>query len=689
MPLFAEGAFIGKPGNNLSILGHWSFEDGSGTRVSDVSGNGRHATLVNTDSTNWVTSRSGKAVAFDGSAEYASIGDINVGTQYTVSAWIYPTTLPSSGDSYIHNIFCDEGPSNNSTFCFRMGSHGTLANRQKCAVAAYTTVGANDMESASDLPANTWTHCTATVDNSGATKTVRFYINGVFDRSETYTGTVNNGSAGFRIGFSPDSNTRYFEGRLDEIKLYNRLLTDGQVLELYRSGARPLAAPNNRGLVAYWHLNDGSTTSAGDGSGNGFTGTLTNGPLWRVGRAGKGIFLDGVDDYVRSTSIIPVLQTNTQGTMSFWMKKDVGVSTGKMLGWGTNGDSSTIGWIGITAASTGQILFRSSSSDLYRGTFTYPDDGKWHMITLTANGSGNVVYVDGSAVTVTYTAGSSASTNWFDDLSGTPEHFTIGSDGRLAAFFPGYIDEVRMYNRALTSTEVRALHASAPGPTLNASSATLQGEGLAQGLLGFWTFDGPDTGATIADRSGQANHGYVIGAATSSLKVIGKLGQALLFSGSSSYITASPNTLTSSFSVSMWMNLGSGLFQNRAIGNGRGASTGWGVGLGDQDGEFRFTKYGVVDADKDIGSWPSGWTHVGWVVGSDNDVTLYINGVSQGTYGNTQSIVANGTGTFVIGADVSGVGIVGSFWNGALDDVRIYDRSLSAAEMVSLYRLGR
>ena len=57
------------------------------------------------------------------------------------------------------------------------------------------------------------------------------------------------------------------------------------------------------------------------------------------------------------------------------------------------------------------------------------------------------------------------------------------------------------------------------------------GTSLASGLVGHWTFDGPDITTSITDRSGQGNNGYFIGGATSSAKVSGKLGQALTFDG--------------------------------------------------------------------------------------------------------------------------------------------------------------
>src|SRR3990170_7060226 len=63
------------------------------------------------------------------------------------------------------------------------------------------------------------------------------------------------------------------------------------------------AAPTN-GLVGYWAFDEGSGTTAGDSSGNGNNGTLTNGPTWVAGKAGNGaVTLDGVDDRVLISTV--------------------------------------------------------------------------------------------------------------------------------------------------------------------------------------------------------------------------------------------------------------------------------------------------------------------------------------------------------------------------------------------------
>src|SRR3989442_10796696 len=70
--------------------------------------------------------------------------------------------------------------------------------------------------------------------------------------------------------------------------------------------------------IAYWKFDDGSGTLAADSSGNGFNGTLVNGPLWVAGRIGQGLSFDGVDDYADVPSA-PALATFPP-TAPAWVK---------------------------------------------------------------------------------------------------------------------------------------------------------------------------------------------------------------------------------------------------------------------------------------------------------------------------------------------------------------------------------
>ena len=119
----------------------------------------------------------------------------------------------------------------------------------------------------------------------------------------------------------------------------------------------------------------------------------------------------------------------------------------------------------------------------------------------------------------------------------------------------GSIDDARIYDRALSASEIQQLYTLGAGTHVNTSSANLQdGSSLSQGLVGLWTFDGSDiSGSTIYDLSGNGNDGANNGA----VPTIGKLGQALSFDGSSSYVSVAggnlPSGLNAPFTVAAWV----------------------------------------------------------------------------------------------------------------------------------------
>ena len=112
-----------------------------------------------------------------------------------------------------------------------------------------------------------------------------------------------------------------------------------------------------------------------------------------------------------------------------------------------------------------------------------------------------------------------------------------------AIILPAHSTTCAIYNRALSASEVQQLYGLGAGTHVNTSSANLQrGSSLANGLVGYWTFDGSDiSGSTVYDLSGNGNNGTNNGATPT----IGKLGQALKFDGSSSYVNI-PDLLHSS-----------------------------------------------------------------------------------------------------------------------------------------------
>ncbi|MDO7875683.1 FG-GAP-like repeat-containing protein [Hymenobacter sp. ASUV-10] len=129
----------------------------------------------------------------------------------------------------------------------------------------------NDLTGGPTLALNTWNHVAATFDGT----TLRLYVNGTQINSQAKT--FNTTGTTWRIARRVvPGGTEYFNGRLDEVRVWDRALTPDEVAQ---SAAR-LNPAGLSGLVARWDMREGTGTSLADATGNSSPGTLYNTPTW-------------------------------------------------------------------------------------------------------------------------------------------------------------------------------------------------------------------------------------------------------------------------------------------------------------------------------------------------------------------------------------------------------------------------
>jgi hypothetical protein len=224
------------------------------------------------------------------------------------------------------------------------------------------------------------------------------------------------------------------------------------------------------------------------------------------------------------------------------------------------------------------------------------------------------------------------------------------------------------------------------------------GNRLTKGLVGWWTFDGPDMSSNVADKSGQGNNGTLVGF-TSITTVPGAIGEALNFDGNASqYVNAGTRvyaTQYAPFSVSVWVNLrsfiGSVPFILQLTSD---TESPWFLFLGSSQTAYAGISTGSNSTWANIktNNVPSlgGWHHIvvaynGDGAGIDSNFTIYLDGVPQPH--NAANTPGSATQADIIGNDSAGD--AATQWNGAIDDVRIYNRALSLAEVKRLFALGK
>ncbi len=232
-------------------------------------------------------------------------------------------------------------------------------------------------------------------------------------------------------------------------------------------------------LAGYWRFDDGTGTVAADSSGQGNNGTLVAGPTWTTGIVGGAVKMDGVNDLV-DVPDRPSLDFTGGITLSAWVKPTA-VATQRVI---TKGSGTANGYE-LDLSNTGHAFVRfnqTTSGDTYRldANAAYPTDGNtWVHLAATYDGSSIKIYVNG-VLDRSKAAAFTIGTNNVDLGLGADVVLPNKTSGKNT--LKGQMDEVRIYNGALSAQEILAL-ANRP-PVVNAgpnqtitlpSSAALNG----------------------------------------------------------------------------------------------------------------------------------------------------------------------------------------------------------------------
>jgi hypothetical protein len=203
------------------------------------------------------------------------------------------------------------------------------------------------------------------------------------------------------------------------------------------------------GLVSYWSFDNivGQTVQDDWGKND---GTIIGAPQIVAGKVGEGLEFDGAEDYVD----YGVFESSEQGTIEAYINP---AAFGTIL---------TIMASGSKTSNTCYLHFRvfrnakievaqcnNDSWDWLTGSATLAEN-TWYHVALVSNGTAYKIYVDGQEEAMALTGGANSG-DWFGDTE--TDNITIGVFKRaeLDDFFTGIIDEVRVYNRALSANEVR------------------------------------------------------------------------------------------------------------------------------------------------------------------------------------------------------------------------------------------
>lgn len=399
------------------------------------------------------------------------------GYPFTVSAWFRTT----NGAAIVQGIASKylDGSGNGWVLVVQ---NGKLRGFNYRSFANYA-IDATSLATVSD---GFWHHAALVVDASGG----KMFLDGVAFTSSAWVG-----AAGGTTSTEPLVVGRYstsvfpsFSGDIDEVAYWNRALS---VNELNYLKHRRLNG-NENGLVGLWHFNEGVGATTADATGHGYTGALSNNPVWVTSTAplvfnpvaGTAVLLDGINGFVT----VPH-QSDLDAypfTASTWFRTTNGANV--VQGLVTKSVDTGNAWSLIVQGGRLRGFYYRSSLNFAVDALSAASvaDGYWHHAALTVDASGGKLFLDGVVV------GSSAWTGPAGPMTLT-DPVQIGRYFNYTTPFMGVIDEVTVWNRALTASEIVAMK--------NVPLA-----GSESGLVAYWRFDDA-TGTTAADATGLGHTG--------------------------------------------------------------------------------------------------------------------------------------------------------------------------------------
>ncbi len=248
--------------------------------------------------------------------------------------------------------------------------------------------------------------------------------------------------------------------------------TNIQALYNTKSGASAITV-TPPGLVAWWRFNEASGSQAADSTGNGYNSTFNHGITWTSGQTGGGVSADGTIQYMSSASID--LSSTSALTLAGWVAHVwTGTTRTVLAELGTDYSTATDGFVvymdDTTDCSAAGSIFVAVRGDTGTSSRCYgpPSTNGWHHLAVvldkSLSGSSEVsLYIDGLLQSSTSSPGGSDNNNAFG-----AESLYMFSQGGTTLYGKAMVSDLRLYNRALNSTEVNQLF------TLGQTVGTLQ-----------------------------------------------------------------------------------------------------------------------------------------------------------------------------------------------------------------------
>lgn len=520
------------------------------------------------------------------------------------------------------------------------------------------------------LPTDQWSLVALSYDGA----VIRSYVNGVLTRSLASGGTLTPSASPLRMGRrAVPEYDRAFTGSLDEAQIYDRALSAGEIQAIYEADTAgqcsdQLCSTPPPALVAWYRMEGDSQDSQGPHDGTS-TPAFTTG---KVGQAATGAF---------ESPDAPDLNPQ-RFTLAGWFTHGAsGGSNQAAFLMAKSGPDGNHGFELDTRFNGSMNCYSNGGIDGGGAGYSGPvNDGQFHHAACTYDGTTIRLYVDGVEVAQDAYSGT------VDYQAGQPLVIGSRTSGPKEGF-PGLLDEVQLYERALTATEIKEIFDAGGVGEGNCAGCARQPANLAAWYKG----DGN------ADDSIGTNHGALQNGASFADGIVG---MAFSLDGVDDFVSIadvpSLNFASGDFAVNLWVNIndvsGEQVLVEKFVETMDAGGHGW-LLTKMSDGRLRFALSPLNIVDSAAGVMTTGWHHVAAVRRGNTgeiflDGQLIVSAANLGTF-NVNSLSSVKIGHRGSPSDTPGSADTrGFFLKGLADELQIHGRALSAAEVERIYRAG-
>jgi hypothetical protein len=435
------------------LVGYWPFNG----NANDQSVNGNNGTVNGATLTTDRFGNSNNAYSFDGNNDHIVVSNNSTLSGFadiTISLWVNISQFPSASNSFSGLV----------TKWYGSGNCGGMTDNYACYLRTNNQFVAgtnqyrnypNMLQSPSNLSSSNWYHLVI-VHNSTTGGSI--YINGSLVSTYNTSGALCSSTNPLYFGCDNGLGVinRFFNGKLDDIGIWNRALTQQEITNMYNGvnysdTCNAVSGSLVNGLVGYWPF----CGNANDQSGNGNNGTVNGATLTtdRFGNTNSAYNFDGVNDYI-STNYSGILGINSR-SISFWYNSNSNnIEETVFTGYGENncgaGFACTLFPLNKPAVDNTCSWIKSVNS-------TTINSWNFYTITYTSSDGSDLtnckIYING----VLQSTSQNSTLYDINTINGLNMVFGSSILFYPNQFFNGKLDDIGIWNRALTQQEITQL----------------------------------------------------------------------------------------------------------------------------------------------------------------------------------------------------------------------------------------